>query len=263
MMPILEGPAATALPDSSALSESVTVAIGRPSAVPVSSFRLCLTLAECPSLKLPDLKPILTSNGGDEYPPPTATRVDTTTKPGRVLLRFASSNVNLGGLLHLVADPVQTGATRRGVRQLVYGHGVVYVREAGQFVYHPAHHHFHVGDFERYELLSANRTRVLRTSAKISFCLTDIQNIAAPARTDGSLYLDLPPLQCGAQEQGINSGFADYYGRELPDQWIDMTGLPAGTYWVRIRANPSRLLLEADTANNSTEFRVTYHGPGA
>jgi hypothetical protein len=266
--PVMEGPAE--LPDgasSSQLEQSFTVKLGSTVQIPVSSYRLCPDLKGCPDVKLPDLKPILESTGYDEelYPPPTKTFVDTHEKPGRVLLRFPSSNANIGGLLHLVAEPVKPLAEGRAVQQRVYGDGVVHVAEAGTFEYHPTHHHFHFGDFETYELMSEDRKTVLRSGEKVSFCLTDIVPAKgkgkAPKRGDGDLFLNLPPLECNAKEQGINAGWSDYYGPQLPDQWIDVTDLPSGKYWVRITVNPEHRLLESDYTNNVAEFPVDYQAP--
>jgi hypothetical protein len=266
--PVMEGPAE--LPDgatASQLEQSFTAKLGSTIAIPVASFRLCPEVADCPGVKLPDLAPILTPTGHneDQYPAPTTTFVDTTEKPGRALLRLASSNANLGGLLHLVAEPVKPLANGRAVQQRVYGDGAVYIREAGTFEYHPTHHHFHFGDFEKYELLAADRKTVLRSGEKVSFCLTDIVPATgdgkAPKRAGGELFLNLPPLECNAKEQGINSGWTDYYGPQLPDQWIDVTDLPSGKYYVRITVNPEHRLLESDYTNNVAEFPVDYQAP--
>ncbi len=266
--PVMEGRAA--LPEgasSSRLEQSFTARLGSTVELPVASYRLCPELKGCPGVRLPDLRPLLDATGYDEklYPPPTATFVDTAEKPGRVLLRFASSNANLGGLLHLMAEPVKPLADGRAVQQRVYGDGAVYVAEAGTFAYHPTHRHFHFGDFETYELVADDRKTVLRSGEKVSFCLTDILPAEGagetPKRDDGELFLNLPPLECGEHEQGINAGWSDYYGPRLPDQWIDVTGLPSGRYWVRITVNPQHRILESDYTNNVAEFPVDYRAP--
>lgn len=256
--PVLEGPAADNLPSPSALSQSVTRSLGSSEAVAVESFRACVDLEGCPELELPNLVPILTSSGGEDYPPPTETRLDVTTNPGHVLLRFATSTANVGGLLHVVGGPTE-GDTQE-IRQFVYGPDVVLDQRAGSFVYHPEHHHVHVADFVRYELVDASGA-VVASSAKVSFCLTDIQTIETSSALKQALFLDLPPLECGATEQGINPGHADYYGPQLPDQWIDVTGIPAGDYRLRFTVNPDRALLESRYDDNSVEFPVTLSEP--
>lgn len=253
--PVLEGPAADHLPDPSALSRRATLELGSSAALAVASFRLCLTTEGCGALDLPNLVPLLTSAGGDDYPPPTDTRLDTETLPGRTLLRFATSTANLGGVLHVVGGSAHDD--EQEIRQLVYGPGVLVDRTAGTFTYHPEHHHVHVDAFVRYELVDAEGD-VVADSSKVSFCLTDIQQVDVPARdADPGVFLDLPPLECGSAEQGINPGRADYYGPDLPDQWIDVTDVAPGDYTLRFTVNPARLLLESDYGDNVVAFPVT------
>lgn len=259
--PVMEGPAGTGMPDPSALAQTFTAPLGGVTTIPVASYRMCLSSAECPDLQFPDLAPQLTTGADEQYPPPTVTYVDSTTIPDTVLLRFATSTANLGGLLHITAGPVGSAESEQSVQQRLYGDGVVLIQDAGSFVYHPEHHHFHVGEFVRYELLSSDQSEVLRTSEKVSFCLTDVLAADPPERPDGALFLDLKPFDCGVTEQGINSGFADYYGSELPDQWLDVTGLPSGRYWVRFTVDPQQRLLESDRSNNVATFEVELDAP--
>lgn len=256
--PMMEGPATEGVPEDSVLSQEFTAPLGEIVAIPAASFRSCLALDECAGAQLPDLVPLLEGEG-DEYPAPTETLIDTEELPGRKLLRFATSTSNEGGLFHVVAAEVEHASEEGGlaVQQRVYGQGGVYVHDAGTFVYHPMHNHFHVDDFVAYELLSEDQAAVVAASGKVSFCLTDVLKRSDRTRPDGEVFLDLPPFECGVSEQGINSGYGDYYGRELPDQWIDVTDVPAGKYWVRITVDPRGLFLESDTSNNMALFPVT------
>ena len=45
---------------------------------------------------------------------------------------------------------------------------------------------------------------------------------------------------------GISVGWADTYRWSLPFQWIDITGLPGGTYTVRAMPDPHDWFLETD-----------------
>ena len=40
--------------------------------------------------------------------------------------------------------------------------------------------------------------------------------------------------------QGITSGWGDWYFKQLTGQWIDITGIPEGDYVVRVTVNLSR-----------------------
>ena len=68
-----------------------------------------------------------------------------------------------------------------------------------------------MADFVELRLRSTATGKVVARSDKLSFCLTDVQPIAPPD-PEPPVTLDLPPFECGADEQGINRGW-DAYGR--------------------------------------------------
>jgi hypothetical protein len=61
-------------------------------------------------------------------------------------------------------------------------------------------------------------------------------------------------------EHGLSAGWADTYPTTLPDQGIDITGLPDGVYTVRVRVDGQRLIDEADETNNIASVKVTITG---
>lgn len=75
---------------------------------------------------------------------------------------------------------------------------------ADDFYFAGCHGHHHMSDFARYELLTADGTR------------------SAGDNCD---------------DQGITSGWGDWYYKQLPGQWIDITGVPEGDYIVRASVN--------------------------
>lgn len=57
-------------------------------------------------------------------------------------------------------------------------------------------------------------------------------------------------------------GWGDLYAAaDLPCQWIDITDLPAGTYQLRVTANPERLIREARLDNNVVSTGVVIGPP--
>jgi hypothetical protein len=58
------------------------------------------------------------------------------------------------------------------------------------------------------------------------------------------------------ENQGISSGWADEYEASLECQFIDVTGVPPGSYLLRVTVNPARQLVESDLSNNVTEIPV-------
>ena len=53
------------------------------------------------------------------------------------------------------------------------------------------------------------------------------------------------------------AGWADVYSSNLSGQWIDITGVPAGTYVLEIVMDPMNLIDEADETNNTSRIHVT------
>ncbi len=63
--------------------------------------------------------------------------------------------------------------------------------------------------------------------------------------------------------QGISPGWSDVYDRDLDCQWLDVTGVPAGEYVLRLRVNPELEFEEANYRNNVAEVRVRLPAEGA
>ena len=114
------------------------------------------------------------------------------------------------------------------------------------FEWSPCHGHFHLKSATSYELLTPSLTTVV-AGRKNAFCFRD-----------GSKYLSgagpSNGYSCG--NQGITVGWQDVYGAKLDCQWIDITGVPAGTYVLRVTVNPTGLLPESNLANNSATVTI-------
>jgi hypothetical protein len=141
------------------------------------------------------------------------------------LLRFSTETRNVGG-----SDlDVPTPAERPDLFEFQECHG---------------HHHF-LG-FASYRLLDSIGEEVA-AGRKVSFCLEDVRRWDSAAN-QAEVY--------NCSDQGIQAGWSDIYDSGLPGQWIDVTGLPAGTYTLEITMNPEQVLLEADYTNNTTAIQV-------
>src|SRR5688572_811907 len=112
------------------------------------------------------------------------------------------------------------------------------------FEWSPAHGHYHVKDYATYTLIASDDSTV--TGHKQAFCLLDSTQIT-PGAT--------PHYTCS--NQGISVGYADTYGAYLDCQWIDVTGVAAGEYRLRVDINPTHLLEEMNYDNNRYEALVT------
>jgi hypothetical protein len=141
------------------------------------------------------------------------------------LLRFTTESRNVGGTDMLVPTPEQ---------------------RPDLFEFQECHGHFHFLGFASYRLLNGMGEEVA-AGRKVSFCLLDT------VRWD-SASNPHPVYNCSVQ--GIQAGWSDVYDAGLPGQWIDITGLAAGTYTLEITMNPEQAIEEANYTNNTTSIQV-------
>jgi Lysyl oxidase/Bacterial pre-peptidase C-terminal domain len=190
--------------------------------------------------------------------------LDSNSMPGRTLLRLSNATGNIGsGPLEIRGGSV-IGADRQQVFQRVYDTDGGYTDlQAGTFIYHAEHGHVHFEDFLQYNLRRVTPIdgvgEIVSSGVKTSFCLEDT---AARFQTLPGFSSNRGYFGCG-QVQGISVGWADVYRRNLEGQWIDVTGTPAGEYWLESVADPSNLIQESDETNNTTRIKINLGGDTA
>jgi hypothetical protein len=210
------------------------------------------------------------SAGTNHYPDlvtetPTNVRITTDKVTGKRLLKFSNKISNLGnGRFELApSHDANTGLTT--AYQRVWTHdadGDWYMQTefpVGSFEYHPAHNHWHFGDFARYELRSVAPgggigRLVAATSDKISFCMVDTlgANLNLEHAPQFRVYQSCNPDSI----QGISVGWSDIYGSNLPGQSIDITYVQTGWYWLVATADPDNVISETNNSNNSGAVQV-------
>lgn len=188
-------------------------------------------------------------------------------------LRFSSgfTNTGSGDLQAYLESPAQTDGrwtqvieTKSGVREQL----------AGPARFHPLHAHFHYeGALEAtiyaYDLTSFERGVPVNDGRKTGFCFED-WGLARPGdigTTQGGqrcLEGEQPlPLELALAtvdpNMGVSAGWYDLYMHYLPDQYVDMAGVPDGIYELVNVADPDGTLVESDTTDNeaSVLFRLT------
>ena len=180
------------------------------------------------------------------------------TMPGRKLLRFSVATPNIGrGRLEIRASAL-VSATQQQVVQRVYRDDLTYSeRSAGTSTFHPTHHHVHFDDWAAYRLRAVTPSggvgAIVAQGSKTSFCLSDLVVYDA---TNPYISFDGNYVVCEFTVQGITPGWMDIYASDLPDQWIDITGVPDGTYWLETEVDPLNKILEQDETNNLSRFKV-------
>lgn len=174
------------------------------------------------------------------------------TKPGRTLLRASTASINTGiGALELIGSSLSPGVYQR-IYSSDGGYRDVY---AGTFTFHPGHGHLHFDNwlnFHLREVLSGNGVgNVVVAGNKTSFAIIDLE------RYNSSLPgYPADPHYGGGLVQGMSIGWADVYGGVLPDQWIDVTDVSPGRYWLEAVVDPDNRVLESNESNNVVRILI-------
>jgi hypothetical protein len=159
------------------------------------------------------------------------------------------------------ACAVVEGLVQSGTRRLMrFG---IEVRNAGTgdlffgdpagsplFTYAPCHDHYHFDDFAHYRLVDSTGQTV-GTGLKVGFCLADYHRWDPSANPNRRYYYE----EC--KPQGIQAGWSDVYVSSLDGQWVDISGVPAGTYTLELTVDPENLIAETDETNNVLRVQVT------
>lgn len=191
--------------------------------------------------------------------------IDTATIPGRVLFRFSTSIPNIGlGEFRLETNGTHVGDGREEVDQVIQrSDGSRRRQRAGAFLYNREDFHMESAGWADYrirQVLPGNGVGpVLRVGAKESVRIT------STTLHDGTLP-NVPPspqrLLAFLGTHGISVGYTDLYPLNLPLQWVDVTGLPSGTYWLEAEVDGAGQILESDDSNNITRILVNLEIPG-
>jgi hypothetical protein len=204
------------------------------------------------------------------------------------VLRFSNGIANRGeGPLQFRAETVsedncngfnpcgdeEGGAVTVATQDVLDENGdVVYAFAASEFEFHPTHNHWHIADVALFGVhralddgtggayapepaVGVNGEAV---SQKTTFCLIDWYKIDDNSPNKERTYWD-----CNAATQGISPGWVDQYHQSTDDQDLDITGLPAGTYYLVSTANSDHAFLEPDYSNNTAWWSFELERGGA
>jgi hypothetical protein len=129
----------------------------------------------------------------------------------------------------------------------------------------PTHQHWHFEDFATYTLLRADQTEAVK-SRKEAFCLapTDAVDQTVP-NADWNVENGDLSTACGdygslSVREVLASGWGDTYAQFRAGQSFDLKGLPNGTYYIAVTANPHNRLIEGSTDNNQSLRKVHIGG---
>lgn len=211
---------------------------------------------------------------------PTCYETEVLEEGARLCLRFDQNFANVGeGSMDLrfSLPHGQTPPTANAFQRIHWSNGHFEDRLAGQVEFHAAHGHYHFKSFglsslwridnagnpEAHPLRRALPRRatgaqLTRAGRKVSFCLADIAIDFWARKGDGPRTYNAPDCLSPASTdgvhdffvQGITSGWMDVYDWYLPDQYMEVSGVPDGIYLLQTEADPDALLVEADKSNN-------------
>jgi hypothetical protein len=115
------------------------------------------------------------------------------------------------------------------------------------FVWSPCHQHYHMKTMVKYRLLNLNYMPVTK-ARKQAFCLRDNYPYTSTAGGSSGYTCDY---------QGITAGWEDVYDKSLDCQYVDITGVPPGRYYLEVVVNPFQVVGERDYSNNRVVVVVT------
>ena len=232
-------------------------------------LNLAAALVLATSAATPAAEPATVAAGGGVLPdlafaPLSEFRIEVV--GGRRLLRFTGMFVNVGaGHFELRGSRASTSEPMT-MSQVVYestsrGSAIAqqFPTSAVASYAGDGHNHWHVNEVARYDMWSDG---VLLRGAKIGFCFldSDAWNTSLPGHV-GSFYTG---AMCStnpnvlSNRMGLSVGWGDLYQWYLAWQWVDITGVPAGTYTVRAKADPNGHFLESNEINQCTWARVSF-----
>lgn len=190
-------------------------------------------------------------------------QIVTTVVPPRTIVRFSNGTANVGdGKFYVYGTGVDNGDGTENIIQRIYLAGGGFIdRTAGQFIFHPTHDHIHVEDWCEYRVRQVlpddGIGDIVVKGQKTSFCILDlgIYDPTLPNYNPSGQF-----FSCSSSVQGLSVGWIDVYDKSLSGQSIDITGVPAGTYWLESHADPNDAFLERDEGNNTARVKFTVGG---
>lgn len=189
------------------------------------------------------------------------------------LLKFPGVTANTGaGPFEVLATRPNTSSPWTAKQTIFYSNGSKQTIPNNLVFYYAGdgHSHWHMLDFDAYNLYNAAGT-ILETGEKHGFCFEDNTSYrnwpgnpnypaapAVPVYTHDNACGVLQPNALSITH-GLSVGWADTYPASLPDQAIDITGLPNGDYKVEVVADQAHLLKEMSESNNASwaTIRIT------
>jgi hypothetical protein len=170
-------------------------------------------------------------------------------------LRFDTIVVNVGAAdfrAYGYQDPADGTDKLAVVQQTRSGTGWVdHPTDAVMSYSGDGHDHWHVEDFQLWTIQN-DKAEVLASGAKTGFCFWDNYRYGSTAP---AYYHPVTTSACeldtdNTVPMGLSVGWGDEYPSSIAYQYINISGLPNGTYKVTLVADPNEQFAEASEVNN-------------
>ena len=177
-----------------------------------------------------------------------------------LLLRFDGfvHNSGVGALEMRGSDRV--GGVMELTQQRIYRTNGTFYDDASrdpEIIWEPddGHDHWHLKDAARYSLWNSAKTAEVAPALKVGFCLIDSTRIETHGPSS-RVYTTSMNNFCGQDEperssvvEGVSAGWRDLYDRTLAFQWVDVTDVQPGAYWLRSEIDPEDFVRESNEVN--------------
>jgi hypothetical protein len=162
-----------------------------------------------------------------EEPLPQKVEEELATPPMKTFQRLFTTNAEEKNIERAHVDETSSG-------ELVYSAG-------------DGHHHWHLQKIASYSLWNASKTAEVAPAQKVGFCLDDSQHVETSIGPSSPVYSDnVAPFREFCQRyrpnatslfEGISVGWRDVYDSSLAFQWVDLSNVLPGEYWLREDVN--------------------------
>ncbi len=189
-------------------------------------------------------------------------------------VRFDGFVTNIGaGPLHIEGNPQPSAAGTAGAvaQHILNSDGAMVERfplattgsnPAIQFENSDGHQHWHLMEITEYSLWNQAKTQQVTAGAKIGFCLFDIEWIGQgppppPVYDGGGNWCASGDPDATYLEMGVSPDWRDIYGQYLALQWVDVSAVAPGNYYLAALADPNDIVVESNESNNSYSWTDT------
>ena len=124
-----------------------------------------------------------------------------------------------------------------------------------EYVTADGHEHWHLQHAAKYSLWNATKAVEVAPSQKVGFCLEDSEHVEPGKGPQEEIYREggeHPREFCRYRQpaatevfEGISEGWRDVYESNLAFQWVNVSDVAPGEYWLRAEADPEHFIQEA------------------